>query len=144
MDIGGRQDPQIIGSASFDVGLVDKDVVDGIKLSLKKKIFRRSKFIEDEDLLNDDLDLSGLIDKELNNLSARGKESPLAYVADNTMPDAYSIRGKYEVKGNDITIKVSLFKGGKERIGQFELKGTVDKKEELPAKVLEGVRPFLQ
>ena len=142
-DIGGRQDPQIIGTASFDVGLVDKDVVDGIRLSLKKKIFRRSKFIEDEDLLNDDLDLSALIDKELNNLSARGKESPLAFVADNTMTDAYSIRGKYEVKGNDITIKVSLFKGQKERVYQFDLSGISDKKEALAAKIVENVQSFM-
>lgn len=142
-DIGGRQDPQIIGAASFDVGLVDKYVVEGIKLSLKKKIFRRSKFIEDEDLLNDDLDLSGLIDKELNNLSARGKESPLAYIADNTMPDAYSIRGKYEVKGNDITIKVSLFKGQKERVYQFDLMGTIDKKEAFAGKIVKNVQSFM-
>ena len=143
-DIGGRQDPQIIGNASFDVGLVDKEVVDGIKLSIKKKIFRRSKFIEDEDLLNDDLDLSGMIDKELNNLSARGKESPLAYVADNTMPDAYSIRGKYEVKGNAISTKVSLFKGQKERVYQFDLTGTTDKKEVFVAKIVENVQSFMK
>ena len=142
-DIGGRQDPQIIGAASFDVGLVDKQITDNIKLSIKKKIFRRSRFIEDDDLLNDDLNLSGLIDNELNNLSVRGKESPLAFVADNTMEDAYSVRGKYEVKGTDIKLKISLFKGAKERVGQFEVTGTSDNLPELTDKILRGVRSFL-
>jgi hypothetical protein len=141
-DIGGRQEPKIIGSASFDIGLVDKEVADGIKLSMKKKIFRRSKFIEDENLLNDDLELSALIDKELNNLSARGKESPLAYSADNTMPDAYSIRGRYEVKGNMINVKVSLFKG-KERVYQFDINSGMDKKDELAGGIVERVRGIL-
>lgn len=141
--IGRKQDPKIFGNANFDVGLVDPTVIEGIKLSNMKKAFRRSKFIQDEELLNDDLDLSALVDKELNKLSARGKESPLAYAPDNTLLDAYSIRGKYEVKGNIISAKVSLIKGQKERVYQFELIGAVDKKEELAEKIIEKMQEFL-
>lgn len=142
-DIGGRQDPQLIGAAAYDVGLVDKEVSDAIKLSLKKKIFRRSRFIEDEELLNDDLELALLTDKELVNVSSRGKESPLAYVADNTMSDAYSIRGRYEVNGNRLTIKASLFKGQKEKVYETEISGTVDRKGEAVKNLVEQVQHYL-
>jgi WD40 repeat protein len=141
-DIGGRQEPKIIGSASFDIGLVDKDVTDGINLAMKKKIFRRSNFIEDEFLLNDDLELSMAVNKELNNLSARGKESPLAYAADNTLPDAYSIRGRYEVNKDSIIVKVTVVKG-KEKVYQFDINWGMDKKEELAMGIVEKVRAFL-
>lgn len=92
-DIGGRQNPQILGNASFIVGLVDKEVLDNINLSIKKKIFRHSTFIQDADLLNDDMDMTRLVNSALNNLSEKGKESPLIYVPDNILLDDFSIRG---------------------------------------------------
>lgn len=139
-DIGGRQDPQIMGNASFVVGLVDKNITDSIQLSIQKKIFSRSKFIEDEDLLNDDLDLSALVDKELNDLSNKGKESPLVFAADNILPDGYSIRGRYTITGNKIAAKISLFKGPKERITQFELSGTTDTKDILAKMIVRKIQ----
>jgi hypothetical protein len=142
-DIGGRQDPQLIGTAAYDVGLVDTEVSNAIKLSLKKKIFRRSRFIQDENLLNDDLELAALTDKELANVSARGKESPLAYVADNTMPDAYSIRGRYDVNGNSLTIKATLFKGQKEKVYETTVTGTVDRKEAAVKNLVDQVQHYL-
>lgn len=141
-EIGGRQDPQLIGNASFEIGIVDKEVVDNIQLSIKKKIFRRSRFIQDEDLLNDDLDLSNLVDKELKNLSDNGQNSPLLFIGDNTLLDDYSIRGKYSVADNKIILKASVFKGQKERVNSFELTGTTDKKEDLARKVIEKTKEF--
>jgi WD40 repeat protein len=143
-EIGGRQDPQLIGNASFEIGIVDKEVLDQIQLSIKKKIFRRSKFIQDEELLNDDLDLSSLIDKELKNLSEKGKASPLLFVPDNILLDDYAVRGKYSITGNKILLKVSLFKGQKERIHQFDVIGTSDQKEDLAWKVVDTIAAFLK
>jgi WD40 repeat protein/uncharacterized caspase-like protein len=142
-DIGVRQDPQILGSASFDVGIVDKEITDNIKLTVKKNIFRRSKFIEDENLLNDDIDLSAMVDKELNNLSEKGRESPLVFVPDNSFADAYSVRGKYAVAGNIISAKVTLVKGEKQKIFQFDTNGELNKKEELAIKILERLKRYL-
>ena len=143
-NLGGRQDPQIIGNASFIVGLVDKDVIDGIKLSIEKKIFSRSIFIEDEELLNDDLEISDLVDKALNDLSESGEQSPLVFVADNNLLDSYSIRGKYSVKDNIVTAKISLFKGRKERVAQFDLSETVDKKDMLAHEIVQKAVQYLQ
>jgi hypothetical protein len=143
-DIGGKQQPQIIGRASFDVGLVDHDITVGIRLSIRKAVFGRSKFIEDEELLNDDLNLSGLIDQGLKDLSAAGKESPLLFVADNSLSEAYSIRGKYVVKGQIITTRVSLIQGQSKRITQFDLTGTINNKEELVSSILAQAEHAIQ
>ncbi len=140
-DIGGRQDPQIMGNASFAVGLVDKEILDGIKLSIKKKIFRRSNLVKEGIIPSDNLGLTILVDKELNEVSARGKGSPLTYASDNTMLDAYSILGRYTVSGNNVSIKVYLMKGIQEEniVKQFEFTGTVDKKEELASKIVQQI-----
>ncbi|MEP7106991.1 MAG: caspase family protein [Ferruginibacter sp.] len=142
-EIGARQDPQILGSASFEVGLVDKEITDSIQLPLKKKIFRRSRFIQDDELLNDDLDMGYLVDQELNNLSETGNLSPLVFVADNLLHDAYTIRGKYSVADNKVSCRISVFKGQGERIFQFDLAGTTDKKEAIAAIMVERVKSFL-
>jgi hypothetical protein len=143
-EIGGRQDPQLIGNASFEIGMVDKEVVDNIQLSLKKKIFRRTRFIQDQELLNDDLNLSNLTDKELSNLSEKGKESPLIFVADNTFLDDYTIRGKYSIVDNQILVNASVFKGQRDRVYQFELTGSLDTKEALARKIVDKVQDFLK
>jgi WD40 repeat protein len=143
-EIGGRQDPQILGNASFEVGVVDKEITDAIVLPLRKKIFRRSRFIQDEELLNDDLDLSYLVDRELSSLAESGKTSPLVFVADNLSTEAYTIRGTYKITGNNIVCRISLFKGQRERVfPQFELTGTTDKKEILAAMMVDRIKIFL-
>ena len=92
--------------------------------------------------MNDDLELGNLVDKELNEVSVRGKDQ-LVYVPNNTMTDGYSIRGKYEVIGNTIHIKVSLFKGQKDRVDQFEINGSTDRREALTQKIVKDVEQFL-
>jgi len=142
-EIGGRQEPQIIGNASFDVGLVDAEVMNGIKLSMRKKVFARSVFYTgDPTLLIDNLQLANEIDKELNNQSAMGKASPLTYIESNTSSDAYSIHGSYEINGNTITVRVSLVQQNK-KVGAFETTGSVDSKGDLAKKIVQGVTGIL-
>lgn len=143
-EIGGRQDPQIMGTASFDIGLVDETIVSGIKLAGKKKVFRRSRIIQDAELLNDDLELSALIDQELNNFSIRGVDSPLTFASDNLSPEAYSIRGKYSIRDKMIYANISLFRGQKEKVHQFEINMVVGKEKELVFKIVENMQLFLR
>lgn len=143
-EIGGRQDPQIMGTASFDIGLVDETIVSGIKLAGKKKVFRRSRIIQDAELLNDDLELSALIDQELNNFSIRGVDSPLTFASDNLSPEAFSIRGKYSIRDKMIYANISLFRGQKEKVHQFEINMSVGKEKELVFKIVENVQLFLR
>jgi len=143
-EIGGRQDPQIMGTASFDIGLVDDKIAGSIKLAGKKKVFRRSRIIQDAELLNDDLELSALIDQELNNFSIRGVDSPLTFASDNLSPEAYSIRGRYFIKDNKIYSTISLFRGQKEKVHQFELNVPVGSEKELVTKIVESVQVYLK
>ena len=117
-EIGGRQDPQIIGAASFDIGIVDKEVMDGIKISNSKmKLFGRSiLYTGDPLLLLDEWRVSSEFDKALNQQSARGAESILNFNEGYNMPDAYSIRGNYEINNGVIIFKISLINKGK-RVG---------------------------
>ncbi len=142
-EIGGRQDPQLIGNASFQIGMVDRQLVDNIQLSLKKKIFRRSVCIQDLELLNDELDMSRLIDNELTELSEKGRLSPLLFVADNTLADTYSVSGRYGIENSDIIFKGSVLEGQKKRVFQFEVKGNILKKEELAKNIVNKIQEFL-
>jgi WD40 repeat protein len=132
-EIGGRQDPQIIGAASFDIGLVDKDVMDGINISgTKKKLFGRSNFYTgDPSLLLDEVQISIEFDKLLNQESAKGKASVLNFNEAYNMPEAYSIRGNYSITNGVITIKASLVNKNK-RIGTEVIKsGSIDYKQNM-------------
>lgn len=143
-EIGGRQEPQIIGNASFDVGLVDEEVMNGIKLSVRKMIFARSiVYSGDPLLLIDPLQLSNDIDKELNNQSARGAASPLTYIENNLSADAYSIRGIYETKGNIITARLSLIRQNK-KVKDFSETGKADAKQVLTQKIVKDITMYLK
>ena len=143
-NIGRRQDPQILGNASFVVGMVDKEVTDNIKLSLEKMVFRRSLILQYGDDLDDDLNITDLVNKELNNLSQKNKESLLVYAPDNTLAGGYEIRGRYSLKENNIAIKIFLNKQ-KERVHEFEeMTVPINKKDELAGKIVEMVHRFLK
>jgi len=86
--------------------------------------------------------LSDLVDRELNNLSARGKESPLVYVAGYTLPDNYSVRGKYTVKEGIVTLRVSLYKGQKEKLYSFDINGKIDNESQLALDIIEKINTF--
>ena len=108
--IGGRQEPQIIGSASFDLGLADKEVKDAINISpSQKKLFTRSLvYTGDRDLLLDNLQITEEFNNELLSRSSMGRESKISYVEQYKSADAYSIRGSYEITGSKLSLKVSV------------------------------------
>jgi hypothetical protein len=119
-------------------------VTDNIDLSIKKTVFKRTNIIQDVDLLSDDLNLSYFIDKELINLSEKGKKSPLVFLSDNTLLEAYSIKGKYSVTDKNIKAAIFLVNGKNEKLLPIDLNGTVDKIEDLSIKIVEKVRLYLE
>jgi WD40 repeat protein len=135
-EIGGVQDPRIIGSNSFDVGLVDDQVVSGIQLSTRKKIMARSRFIGDLTLLNDQLNIAGEVDRELNNIALADIGSAYVFIPENTSSDVYQVTGRYDVKGKDITVSVNLLHQNA-KAGEFITKGTLNNKAAL-AKSIAG------
>ncbi len=135
-EIGGVQDPRIIGANSFDVGMVDEQVVSGIKLSARKKIMTRSRFIGDLTLLNDQLNIAGEVDRELNNKALADMGSSYVFIPENTSSDVYQVTGRYDVKGKEITVSVNLLHQNA-KAGEFVAKGTVTDKATL-AKTIAG------
>ncbi len=83
-----------------------------------------------EAITTDDLELSKMINLQLNEMAARGTESKIDYLTATNSPDAYTMTGRYEIKGNSITIKVNV-KQNKEIKYRFEISGTKDKLNEL-------------
>ncbi|HSU28559.1 MAG TPA: caspase family protein [Chitinophagaceae bacterium] len=145
-ELGKSQDPRLLGNASFNVGLVDKEVLDGIKLSVLKNVFKRSNFVKEGLIPSDNqLGLSLAVDKLLNEVSVSGNESLMTFIPDNRLPDAYSIVGNYQVTGNHINVKVYVLKGDKEDepLQQFSLTGQVDKKEELAQQIVDEVKKYI-
>ena len=141
--IGGRQEPQLLGQASFDIGIADKSVIDAIDLPLEKKIFRRSNFQNDK-LIIDNLSFGSMVDAELNEIAAHGKESKLAFMPNNTMSDSYSINGKYVVAGDKILVKAIVFKGsGDTEPYIIEVQGAPAKLQELAAKVVAAANEWI-
>jgi WD40 repeat protein len=120
-DIGGRQDPQLLGTASFDVGIVDRQIAESIVLARPGKIFVRSVLIGDEVTLGDSLRLSALIDQQLNELAVTSRGGGLTFLADNNGSDStYSIRGRYVVVNGQVRLNVSLYQGRKEKLQTLE------------------------
>jgi len=48
------------------------------------------------------------LDMLLNEISARGDDNAISYIPGTASPDAYSLSGRYEVKGDSITLKVNI------------------------------------
>lgn len=128
---GARQEPQLFTNTNFNIGIVDKEVMAAIQLPDEKPLFAASNFQNsDEAADGDNLDLSKLINQQLFALSARDVESKIIYVMATNSPDAVTMSGRYDVKGNEVLVRVSL-KINNETKYRFEGKGTKDKLKEL-------------
>ncbi len=63
-ETGARQQPQIVSTTNFNIGVVDEEVRDKIVLPFEKPMFTRSDF-RNVELRTDNLKLRALVDKEL-------------------------------------------------------------------------------
>lgn len=132
---GSRQEPQIVTNTNFNIGIVDEEVMAKIILPQEKPLFVASNFQNsDENIADDDLELSKLINLQLNDLATRGTDSKIMYVTATNAPDAYSLSGRYTVKGDKIILTVNI-KQHKIIKSKFEVHGTKDKLNELAAEV---------
>ena len=136
-DNGARQEPQIITSNNINIGLVDDEVIAKIILPSEKPLFASSNFQNaDENIADDDLEISKLINLQLNDLATRGSDSNIVYITSTNSPDAYSLSGRYSITGNEIVMTVNI-KQKKVIRNKFEIKGAKDKLNELANAVVE-------
>ena len=128
---GARQEPQIVTNTNFNIGVVDDEVMAKIVLPQEKPLFAASNFQNaDENIMADDLGLNKLTDQQLNDISARGAEASISYMGGSSLPDAYTLTGRYTVAGNSISIKVIIRKNNEIK-HRLELSGTKDKLNDL-------------
>ena len=128
---GARQEPQIVTNTNFNIGIVDEEVMAKIVLPQEKPLFAASNFQNsDEAADGDNLELSKLVNLQLSDISARGTESKIVYVTATNSPDAFTLSGRYDVKNNEVSIRVSIKKNNETKY-RFEEKGSKDKLKEL-------------
>ena len=124
---GARQDPQIVRTNNFTLGVVDNDVREGIIMASELPIFIQSNFQNSNaEIEYDDLDLSNLVNIQLNEISSRGTESKLAFSGYSGLSDAYQLSGRYQLTENNIIVKVNIIKN-KKVVHSFKIKGSKDK-----------------
>jgi WD40 repeat protein/uncharacterized caspase-like protein len=132
-----RQEPQLITTTNFPIGVVDEEVLSKIVLPNEKPLFANSNFQNnDEAIADDDLELSKFINQQLNEISSRSTDAPITYVTGSSAPDAFTLSGRYTVQGNEITVKTNI-RQHKTVKHSFELKG---QKEDLKALAAQIVR----
>ncbi|RZJ89042.1 MAG: hypothetical protein EOO60_10465, partial [Hymenobacter sp.] len=122
--LGRQQQSQVYSTTNFVVGTVDAEVLAGIVLPKQKVLFSTSNVQnQDGDIGTDDLGLSNLLDAELHSLVARGTTPDFAFADNTASPDAYRLTGRYEVKGEQVKMRVDVRKG-KEVLTRLEERAT--------------------
>jgi WD40 repeat protein/uncharacterized caspase-like protein len=138
---GARQDPQVISNTDFNIGIVDDQVMASVLLPTQKPVFTASVFLNnDENVGDDDLDISKQVNSELTDLSSRGTDNPIIYLVGTNSPEAFTLTGRYEVKNGSVLLRCNLKQHGK-IIRKFETEGTVNNLHQLiTATVTSAVR----
>ena len=133
---GARQEPQIVSTTNFNIGIVDGEVMAAIQLPNEKALFARSNFLNATSK-TDNLKLRNLIDKELSSISTRGNAATISYSADYEGNDAYSLAGDYAVNNNNVEVTVLLTQGDGVVKSKFTISGSVDNLKKLAADIAE-------
>jgi WD40 repeat protein len=121
--VGGIQTPVLAFPAqgeSFDIGIVTDQVK--IPVTQVKPVFIRNNF-QDQDAYDDVLGLTEAVAVHFQGLTARGAQAKIIYVDVSEYENAYSIKGRYTVKGENVVVRGRLFQG-KTAVGDFKVNGT--------------------
>ncbi len=142
-----NQVPQIIGRASYPVGKVDDEVVNGIRLNAAKKIITNTILsVDDGTNYNKDPQKIGAeVNMQLVKRSEDISNTIFRYVADNTSGNTYYITGKYRLNGNAVESKLALFLQGDDTpLQEFTVTGTLDKKTDLAKAIADKAEAILR
>ena len=124
---GAEQQPQIVSTANFNIGLVDDEVRAGIKLPVGKPVFTGSNLQnENENIASDDLGLNALLNDQLIDVSKREGESPILYSAALLSDEVWLISGRYQIDGEKVSVRINLRKGKNLPTYKFELSGRMN------------------
>lgn len=97
----------------------------------------------DETIADDDLELTRLINNQLQNPTSQIAEIKLMFIGTNINLEAYSLSGRYTVSGNTIRVVVNL-KQNKTVIQKFELTGIKDELNHLAESIVQSALDLLE
>lgn len=120
--IGGIQTPLLAfpnDGSSFDIGIVNESV--NIPVATVKPVFIRNVF-QDENAFDDVLGIGQRMSDHFKKISSRGARASYIYVDVNQFDNAYSLKGRYTVNGEEVKVRGALFKDSK-NLGSFEVTG---------------------
>ena len=140
----GMQEPQVISNTSFNIGIVDQEVVDQIFIEAEKPIFSKCEFRNSSTRI-DDLNLRTTIDQICRQPLTGDKLTKVFFQQEYNGSDGYIISGDYKISGSEVVVTFDLIKGGKIFINKspWKVKGTIDNKkyiaEQIVKRCLEGL-----
>ncbi|MBL7808053.1 MAG: caspase family protein, partial [Saprospiraceae bacterium] len=140
--INGVQIPTLafpVGGGSFDIGIVNDKVK--IPLSQAKPVFIRNNF-QDEDAFEDVLGLTDALEQYFRQQTAKGVQSKLIYVDVKEYENAFSMKGRYKVTGNEVAVRVRLYKGKSALGDELKVNGKKDDMPGLVKQILQAVMPL--
>lgn len=130
------QKTQIFSVIDFNIGEVDSSVISNIRLEGEKPMFTASSFQNaDTAAYGDDLGLTKSVNEALREISGKGKESKIVFAMSSPAGDTYSLSGSYKIKDKELKIEIRI-KKGKDKLCEFEEKGTTDKLKELADRII--------
>lgn len=140
--VGGIQTPLLAfpaTGASFDIGIVTDQVK--IPLAQIKPVFIRNNF-QDENTFDDGLGLNNALATYFQGLTAKGAQAEIIYVDVPEFENAWSLKGRYNVEGDDVKVTARLFQGKTDR-GIFQVNGKKSDLNGLVERLLDEVWPRL-
>jgi WD40 repeat protein len=146
-DIGGIQVPKVFspyGAASFDLGYLTEQDKAEIPLAKEKPVFVMSVLAEATSF-DDILGLEKMLDEKLRSVSARGASASFIFFDTRSFPEAYRIRGQYDIKGDDINVRINIFFANEtERRYYLELSGNKNNLQSLTNEIVKQVEKFIK
>ncbi len=134
--IGGIQRPVVAapkGGQSFPIGLLTAKDRELIPLQAARPMVQRCS-LQDEVKIRDTLGLTRLVNDRLREASAVGRGAGLVFVDTAEFPGAYELAGRYRVKGDAVSVTMTLFRGEKE-VASFTVAGGRARLEALAAAI---------
>jgi len=121
-----RQEPQVVSTSQFNIGLVDQELIQNIQLLSQKPLFIPGNFLNrDEAITDDNLGIRKMVDADLQQLSTAEGGKKIVFSTQSASPEAYSLNGSYLVREKEMDVKIRLKKGNA-TLFSYDLKGNTD------------------
>ncbi|RYF98094.1 MAG: hypothetical protein EOO07_38655 [Chitinophagaceae bacterium] len=140
---GALQDPQLATTTNFNIGAVDEQVIQSIKLNQSIPIMGPANCQNSEEAISfDDLELSKYLNEQFQNISRSATGNQLIYAHATSDPKAWFIGGRYTVKDSIISAKITL-RQNKISKQQFELTGSTTQLSDFSKNIAVNILNFI-